>query len=109
MMNENVYIEEMKQYCFRVLDKEKIIKFEAADDTHFIVEYQEKEIIIQIIVRGLYNTDFEIWSMKIGGIIYFDYVFYGSNGKIKFTPEIIVRDWKCKLDAVLLLYTGFIM
>ena len=105
-MSEDTYIEELKQYCFQIFGKEKITNFEETNDTHFIIEYQENEMIMQIIVRGLYNTDFEIASLKLGEIIYFDYVFYGSDGEIKFAPEIIVSDWKRRLDSVLLLYSN---
>ena len=103
-MNENAYIEKLKSYCLKKLNRNNIIRFEEISDSNFVVEYQENDEIIQIVVRGLYNTDFEIFSMTLGGNIYFDYVFYGSNGEIKFPPEAIIIDWKYKFDNLLILY-----
>lgn len=56
-----------------------------------------------IIARELHKSDFEIANLNESKILYYDYLFYGNDGEVKFPIEKIVIDLKRKLDSILLL------
>lgn len=94
-------INEIIDYCEKKLNVLGRYSIKKISKENFIIEFEFKKFLVLISFRGLYNTDFEIGDIENQEVVYSDFLFYGNSRFIKFSPEIIIVDWKNKLDAVI--------